>query len=88
MKLVKVITGSALSLSLLLTAVPAFAATSDTPSSKVVSRTCYMEKFGEYSSRNAVPNVYWDDYGNKWYLKGVSSWNGVWTGKYERCIEH
>ncbi|MFS0656954.1 hypothetical protein [Bacillus sp. 179-C3.3 HS] len=86
MKLVKVLTGTALSLSLLVSAVPAFAATSDTPSSKAISRICEMrEDFGEFSSRNAVPNVVWDIYGNKWYLKGVSSWNGVWTGKYERC---
>ncbi|MGM5472497.1 hypothetical protein [Bacillus pumilus] len=87
MKLVKLITGSALSLALLVTAVPAFAATSDAPSTKAITKTCFSEEFGPYSSREAVPNVYWDNYGNKWYLKGVSSWKGQWTGKYERCIE-
>ncbi|MED5049907.1 hypothetical protein P9738_16470 [Bacillus siamensis] len=86
MKLKKVLTGSALSLALLVSAAPAFATTSitNTATEAKALKTCVTKQFGPYNSRNEIPNVY-DDGVNKWYLKGVSSWNGIWYGNYERC---
>ncbi|WP_438420099.1 hypothetical protein [Bacillus siamensis] len=87
MKLKKVLTGSALSVALLVSASPTFAtaapAASTTNETKAL-RTCVADQFGPWFSRNEVPNIYFDGV-NNWYLKGVSSWNGVWYGNYERC---
>ncbi|MGQ9007461.1 hypothetical protein ACTXHP_04400 [Bacillus stercoris] len=87
MKLKKVLTGSALSLALLVSAAPAFATTSSTTNTTTEAnalKTCIVKQFGPYNSRNEIPNVY-DDGVYKWYLKGVTSWSGIWYGNYERC---
>ncbi|QIW79916.1 LCI fold-containing protein [Bacillus tequilensis] len=87
MRLKKALTGSALSLALLVSATPAFATTSSstntTPEAKALE-TCTTKPFGPYYSRNEIPNFI-NDGVKKWYLKGVSSWDGVWYGYYESC---
>ncbi|MEC3614252.1 hypothetical protein P9127_03415 [Bacillus stercoris] len=81
------LTGSALSRALLVSAAPAFASTSSTTNTTTEAnalQTCIVKQFGPYKSRNEIPNVY-DDGVYKRYLKGVTSWSGIWYGNSERC---
>lgn len=86
MKLKKVLTGSALSLALLVSAAPAFAAspTADGASHKTAApqaelKTIYLTA----NTRGELPNVTVFT-GVKYYLKDAwQNSDGTWTGKYQ-----
>ncbi|MCY7980430.1 LCI family antimicrobial peptide [Bacillus inaquosorum] len=86
MKLKKVLTGTTLSLALLVSAAPAFAASPavDGPSQKSVTpqaelKTIYLTA----NTRGELPNVTVFT-GVKYYLKDAwQNSDGTWTGKYQ-----
>ncbi|MDM5298637.1 antimicrobial peptide LCI [Bacillus pumilus] len=86
MKLVKVLTGSALSLALLFSAAPAFATSTNTNAEDVrvtsdVKAQLYTRDVP--SSTGIFANSF-EDGGIKWYLKSITrNSDGTWTGHYE-----
>ncbi|MCY8051757.1 hypothetical protein MOB99_15420 [Bacillus spizizenii] len=85
MKLKKVLTGSALSLALLVSAAPAFATTStnhETISPQAVLQDYYLGA----NSRAELKNVI-EVFGTKFYLKDAwQNSDGSWTGFYQGWV--
>ncbi|CAF1782892.1 hypothetical protein P9266_06020 [Bacillus subtilis] len=89
MKLKKVLTGSALSLVLLVSASPAFAESPKVSSSNnhaITAQDIETMKVGGWKSRDVIPNILpFAPY--KWYLK--DAWlasDGTWTALYARPL--
>ncbi|KJJ42368.1 hypothetical protein UM89_07060 [Bacillus subtilis] len=89
MKLKKVLTGSALSLALLVSAAPAFAASPDGTHSEKTSVTSSDFKANIYTKEETNDtgifiNTHTDADGITWYLKKIKkNDNGTWTAYYE-----
>ncbi|MFV9831522.1 hypothetical protein A4A36_10660 [Bacillus subtilis] len=89
MKLKKVLTGSALSLALLVSAAPAFAANPDGTHSEQTSIASSDFKANIYTKTETNDtgifiNSYTDADGITWYLKKITkNNNGTWTAYYE-----
>ncbi|EME05422.1 hypothetical protein BS732_3763 [Bacillus subtilis MB73/2] len=89
MKLRKVLTGSVLSLGLLVSASPAFATS---PSAMVKENNIVQDeisvkelhtKYIYHHNINDFKNIEKDENGRNWYLKGIEYKDGWYVGKYQ-----
>ncbi|WP_144557020.1 antimicrobial peptide LCI [Bacillus pumilus] len=86
MKLVKVLTGSALSLALLFSAAPAFATSPHSNAEDVRVTSDFKAQLYTWDITNSTgifANSFEQD-GIKWYIKGITkNSDGTWTAHYE-----
>jgi hypothetical protein len=83
----KILVSSSLALSLLVTAIPAFASTGNTssPSSQsAVSPQALVDNY-IYKTENVFANSYTEN-GITWYLKGITYSSGYYIGHYQANI--